>query len=98
MNENQQFAIIGVHRGLREVVGWTGKNGFVPLTTDRLPHATATPKLKLVTGGVAEELMKHITKRSTTTKYEFVLVPVVGPTTGPGTGKSESGLILPHLH
>lgn len=93
-DQHQQFVIVGIHRSVREVIGWAGKDGFVPLS-----RAESASKLQAIGGDVAEELMKHITKRSTTSKYEFVLVPVMQPTTaGHPSRKSEAGLILPHLH
>lgn len=94
MDKRFMYVIIGVHRTLREVVGWAGKEGFLPLTR----QAGAEPRLKEITGDVAEELMKQITKRATTTKYEFAMVPVIPATTPGGQARSEAGLILPHLH
>lgn len=89
------YIIIGVHKSLREVVVWAGKDGFVPILRSN-PMDTGIPAIaKPISGDVAEHLMSHITKPGR--KYDFVLVPVTDGVTGTGEVKSEAGLILPHL-
>lgn len=90
-----KFVIVGMHRSVREFIGWAGKEGFVPLTAERRV-GNPPAQLKIVPGDVAEELMKQITKQGVGRKYEFAAIPVVEGTTQVDEGRSESGLILPH--
>ena len=89
------FVIIGVHRALREIVVWAGKSGFVPLTRDA---AGPVVEVREIPGDTAERLMEHLSKRGTSTKYEFFLVPVVKWEGRTDATQNESNLILPHLH
>jgi hypothetical protein len=89
------FIIIGVHRTLREVAAWAGKSGFVPLTRDR---AGPVVEVREIPGDTAERLMEHLSKHSTSTKYEFFIIPVVKWEGRADPAQNESGLILPHLH
>ena len=92
------YVIIGIHRSIREVVGWAGKEGFVPLTSERQLSGYSPRQLKKVNGDTAEALMSHITKHRVGGKYEFVLVPVIDGATQIDEAQTEAGLILPHLH